>query len=104
MDPQRFDLLSKAIAGRLTRRRMLGGLGAGGLGAAILGDAPALAASGATTCVYAFDATIDVGPSSTVVQTKSISGELTDRCRTTKTVYRTSAITSGTSVDAASHP
>jgi hypothetical protein len=77
MDPQRFDLLSKAIAGRLTRRRMLGGLGAGGLGAAILGDAPVLSAPGATTCVYAFDATIDVGPSSTVVQTKTISGELT---------------------------
>ena len=76
MDPQRFDHLSRAIARRLTRRGMLAGLGAGGVAAAF-GDAPTSAAASAITCVYAFDGTIDLGPSSALGATSEVVGELT---------------------------
>lgn len=75
MDPNRFDRLSKSIANRFTRRQMLGGLGAGGLAAAVLAD-PARGAD-AVTCVYNFEATIDFGSSSTVPSSSEFAGELT---------------------------
>ena len=78
MDPNRFDRLSKSIASRLTRRQIIGGLGAGGVVAAVLGDAPSRAAdNGAVTCVYDFDATIDFGPSSKLPSSAEFAGELT---------------------------
>src|SRR6478609_6004829 len=77
MDPHRFDRLSKAIANRLTRRQMLGGLGAGGLAAAALGETPSLAANDNSTCVYDFDGVIGMGPSSTLGATNVVAGELT---------------------------
>ena len=78
MDPNRFDRLSKSIAKRLTRRQMLGGLGAGGLAASVLKEDGSRAAdTGAVTCIYDFDGTIDLGPSSTLPSSNQISGELT---------------------------
>lgn len=78
MDPNRFDRFSKSIASRLTRRQMLGGLGAGGLAASVLSEEGSRAASqDAVTCVYDFDGTIDLGPSSKLPSSNQISGELT---------------------------
>ena len=77
MDPHRFDRLSKAFASRLTRRKMIGGLGAGGLAAAALGEMPSLAANDISTCVYDFDGVISIGPSSTLGATNTVAGELT---------------------------
>jgi len=77
MDPHRFDRLSKSIATRLTRRGMLAGLGAGGLAASLLGETAVSAGNGGVTCVYDFDGTIDIGPSSTLGATNEVAGELT---------------------------
>lgn len=78
MDPNRFDRLSKSIASRLTRRQIIGGLGAGGVATAVFGDSsPRAAADGPVTCVYDFDATIDFGPSSKLPSSAEFAGELT---------------------------
>jgi len=76
MDPNRFDRLSKSVATRITRRGVLAGLGGGGLVAA-LGDSSSVAATGKVTCVYDFDGTVDIGPSSNLGATSEVTGELT---------------------------
>lgn len=78
MDPNRFDRFSKSIARRLTRRQMFGGLGAGALAASVLANESSRAADErAVICVYDFDGTIDLGPSSKLPSSNQITGELT---------------------------
>ena len=69
MDPHRFDRRSRTLAGRLSRRNVLTGLGVGGIAAATTGVHPLLAQFDSVTCVYAFDGTVDVGPSSSLTTT-----------------------------------
>lgn len=77
MDPHRFDRLSRAFADGLTRRQMVGGLGAGGLAAALFGSRVGAAQSGdVRTCTYDFTATIDIGPGSHAKNTRDVVGEL----------------------------
>ena len=77
MDPQRFDRLSRAFADGLTRRQMVGGLGVGGLAAALFRSRTDAAQPGADhRCVYDFKATVDLGPGSDAKSTREIAGEL----------------------------
>ncbi|MGI8477766.1 MAG: hypothetical protein ACR2OO_15545 [Thermomicrobiales bacterium] len=77
MDPNRFDRLSRAFASGLTRRQMVGGLGAGGLTAALFAPrAEAASIADDRTCTYDFTATVDLGPSSGRKSSREIVGEL----------------------------
>lgn len=79
MDPQRFDRWSKAIAGSLTRREAVGGVGVAGLFAALMpwrGSRAVSAQADPTTCIYAFEAGIEVGRADGPSRTRLISGEL----------------------------
>jgi hypothetical protein len=77
MDGNRFDALSRSLAGRTSRRQTLRRLGAGGLGASLLGltgrSRTAAQGDDETTCTLAVVATIAVGPD----QDDVFEGELT---------------------------
>ena len=76
MDGNRFDALSRSLAGRSSRRQTLRRLGAGGLGASLLGLAGrrgTAAQDDETTCTLTLVATVAVGPN----QDDVFEGELT---------------------------
>lgn len=82
MDPRRFDHLSKAFAGGSTRRQLVGGLGGGGVLAALAstfglgGHQIAAQEDEERTCTYDFRADIRRGPSSLPNAQRTIEGVL----------------------------
>jgi hypothetical protein len=92
MDGKRIDVVSRAFAGRdrVSRRRAVGRFGAGGFGAGLLAAvglgqgrsraAPATARQGdeadGFVCIFDFEATVRIGPSSEERGTRRIAGEL----------------------------
>lgn len=75
MDPHRFDRLSKAVASNLTRREAVGGLGLGGVLAALMPWRSAFAQAEAVGCLLDFEATVRLGPSEQT-DVRQIAGEL----------------------------
>lgn len=89
METNRFDALSKALAGRASRRRAVGRLAGGGVGAALLAavglgrtavatqDAATPVATSvagtATRCLLPFEATVRRGPSAGLALTGTLS-------------------------------
>lgn len=76
MDDRRFDRLSKRLAGGLTRRQLVGGIGAGAaIGALSLGAETALAAE-PRICRYDFRGDLWIGPTSKDGDRKRVEGVL----------------------------